>query len=267
MNSLSSILTNITNAIPELTNSSITAIFRRLAEALSITIDNTEAELINTENIINANIATNNIGKAGYYINSALYYEDGEDMVIDPVTQNWIYSPVDVSKQTISAAAFDESTLTLKVAYTDPSTGLLAKLPSDVLSRFINYFNNSNSNSDVQKLNGGFAIPGIPINIVSLDPNIFNASSFVVTYYGSYSLINIQAAVQAALNSFLDSFEYNGELFCGDLTDYIKQQVAGVRDVSIILPEIDGVVFVGNKSLSAGYFVFDSGLTISYNAI
>ena len=73
MNSLSSILTNITNAIPELTNSSITAIFRRLAEALSITIDNTEAELINTENIINANIATNNIGKAGYYINSALY--------------------------------------------------------------------------------------------------------------------------------------------------------------------------------------------------
>ena len=135
----------------------------------------------------------------------------------------------------------------------------MAKLPSDVLTRFIAYFNNSNS--------GGFSIPGIPITIVSLDPNILNASSFVVTYYGSYSLVNLQTAVQNALNSFRDSFEYNGEFFCGDLTDYIKQQVPGVRDVNIVLPTIDGVAFVGNTLLNAGYFDFDSGLTITYNAI
>jgi hypothetical protein len=259
MGSLTQILANISAAIPELINNSATAIYKKLAEAFSITVDVTMAEFANTEAIIDSNIAANNYGKSGYYINAALYYEDGEDMVIDPVTQNWIYSPVDVSKQTISQAAFDESSLTLKVAYTDPSTGLLAKLPSDVLTRFIAYFNNSNS--------GGFAIPGIPITIVSLDPNMFNASSFTITYYGSYSLTNIQTAVQAALTAFRDSFEYNGILYIQDLSDYIKNNVSGVRDVSIILPEIDGTVFVGNKSLPAGYFDFDSGLTISYNAI
>jgi hypothetical protein len=259
MGSLTSILTNITNAIPELSNSSVTSIFRRIAEALSINIDDTIAEIANSEAVINANIAANNYGKAGYYTAAALQYEDGVNMVIDPDTQNWVYSPVDTSKQTITQAAFDEESLTLKVAYTDPGTGLLAKLPSAVLTRFKDYFNTSGQ--------GGFAIPGIPINIISLDPNIFNASTFTVTYYGSYSLVNIQSAVTDALSAFRDSFEYNGILYVNDLIDYLKNNVAGIRDVAIISPTIDSVGFTGHTKLQAGYFNYDAGLTISYVAI
>jgi hypothetical protein len=259
MGSITDILVNLKSAIPELINNSVAAIFNKIAEALSITIDNTIKELANTETIINANIAANNYGKSGYYINAALQYEDGIDMVIDPITLNWIYDPVDVSKQTISQAAFDEANLILKVAYIDPDTNLLAKLPTDILNRFRDYFNTSGL--------GGFGIPGIPIQIISSDPNIFNCSSFVVTFYGSYSLVNIQADVEAALIAFRDGFQYNGIFYLNDLTDYLKANVSGIRDVSITGPEIDGTGFSGSTILSSGYFNFDGALSITYNAI
>ena len=257
---LSSILQNITNALPELVSSSITAIYKRLAEALSITIDSTLDELTNTENIINQNIAANNYGKAGYYITAALAYEDGVDMVIDPVTLNWIYDPVDTSKQTITAAAFEEATMTLKVSYTDPITGLLAKLPTDVLNRFIAYF--SEAGSYPTSPNAGIEIPGIPINIVSLDPNIFNAN-FSIVYYGSYSLLNIQNAVISTLNAFRDTFQYNGQIYLQDIADYLKSNVPGIRNVNIASPTIDSVPFTGSTSLTAGYFNYDASLLAS----
>jgi hypothetical protein len=259
MGSLTNILANISAAIPSLTNNSAAAIFRKIAEALSITVDTTISELDNTKAIIDANIANKNYGKAGYYTAAALAYEDGVDMVQDPVTLEWVYSPIDTSKQTISQAAFDVDTMTLKVAYSDPVTGLLAKLPTAVLNRFTDYFNTSGL--------GGFAIPGITINIVSLDPNIFNASSFIITYFGSYNLVNVQADVQAALNAFRDSFQYNGVLFLNDLIEYIKANVPGIRDVNILNAEIDSVVFAGNTKLAAGYFDYDNSLSVTYVAI
>lgn len=259
MGSFTNILANIQAAIPSLTNNSVASIFRKMAEALSLTIDSTTDELNNTVAIIDANIANKNYGKAGYYVNAALAYEDGVDMVQDPLTLEWIYSPVDISKQTITQAAFDVDTMTLKVAYTDSATKLLAKLPVAVLNRFKDYFNTSGL--------GGFCIPGIPINIVSLDPNIFNASSFIITYFGSYNLVNVQTDVQAALNAFRDSFAYNGSLFLNDLIEYIKTNVPGVRDVNILGAEIDSVIFAGNTKLAAGYFDYDNSLLISYVAI
>ena len=260
MSSLSSITTYIKEAFAGLVNPSVAAIYEKIGEGLSIPIDNTIAELTNTENIINANISANNYGKSGYYINAALAYEDLVNMVIDPITGNFIYSPVDKTKQTISQAAFDEATLTLKVAYTNPSNGELAPLPSgspnDMLGRFKNYFNQSNT--------GGFGIPGIPINIVSLSPNVFNAN-FYITYYGAYSLSNIQAAVVAAIESFKTSFAYNGELYIGNLTDYIKQNVPGIVDVYLTGTTINTVSFTGKTVLPAGYFIYNSVIIDSLN--
>lgn len=250
------ILTNIKNAIANLMNNSITAIFNKLAEALGMTIDNTIAELSNTQNIINANIAANNYGKVGYYVNAALAYEDGIDMIIDPVTGNMIYSPVDTSKQTIAQAAFEPDTLTLKVAYVDPATNQLAALPSDMLTRFISYFNEAS--------NGGISIPGIPLNFVSNPPNKFTCN-FTITYYGSYSLTNIQNNVVNALTSFQDSFSYNGELFIDILGDYIKQNVPGIKSVNITNMQIDDVDFSGSIKLIAGYFYFDASIITSLN--
>ena len=264
MGSLAQITSNIQAGITELSNTSVTAIFKKLVSALSIIIDNTLSELTNTENIINANISANNYGKAGYYIGAALYYEDGVNMVTDSVTGNRVYSPVDVSKQTISQAAFDEGTMTLKIAYIDPGTGLLSPLPGAMLTRFTNYFNSSDYSTS---LNGGFTIPGLPINIVSLAANVFNSSQFIITYSGGYNLTNIQTAVTAAMTAFMNTFPYNGQLFCGDLSDYIKQQVPGVRDVNIILPTIDGVAFVGNTSLTSGFFNYSISLSLTYVAL
>ena len=254
MSSLSSITTYITDALTGITNPSVTAIFKKIGEALSIPIDNTISELTNTENIINANISANNYGKTGYYVSAALAYEDGVSMVIDPITGNFIYNPVDTSKQTISQAAFDEVNLALKVAYIDPSTQELAPLPSAMLTRFKNYFR--------QAGNGGMEIPGIPISIVSLSPNVFNAN-FFITYYGAYSLTNIQTDVIAAVQAFKTSFAYNGILYIGDLIAYIKANVSGIRDVDLTDTQIDSVAFVGNTQLTAGYFIYDASILSS----
>ena len=272
MGSLSDILSNIKNGIPTLSNTSVTAIFNKLASALSINIDSTIAELQNTQTVIDQNIATNNYGKAGYYIAAALQYEDGVDMVFDPTTMKYIYSPVDISKQSISQAAFEEETLILKVATTD-SSGNLIKLDPAVLSRFIAYMKQSTiptlSGGKLISLNAGFEIPGIIIYIVSKDPNLFTAN-FIITYFGSYSLINIQSALIAAIKSFINSFTYDGILYIGDLQDYLKSNVPGIRDVVITNAAINSIGFVGKTNLTAGYFTCDAtGIVNSatYNSI
>ena len=255
MGSLSSILTNISNAIPTLANKSASAIWYKIATALSINIDNTILEIQNTQNIIDQNIQTNNYGKSGYYNSAALQYEYGQSLSIDPVTLNWIYNPVDTSKQTISQAAFDESTLTLKVAYPDPTTGALSPLPTsspDILGDFKSYM-------------ALFEIPGIPINIISLTGDVFNAN-FQITYYKQYNLANIQASVIAALNSFQNSFTYNGTIYLGDLSDYIKQNVPGIRDVEITSSSINNIAFVGSTKLQSGYFTYSPLIISSLNS-
>ena len=67
--------------------------------------------------------------------------------------------------------------------------------------------------------------------------------------------------------TFRDSFIYNGVLYLNDLSDYLKANVAGIRDVTILLPTIDGIVFSGHTRLMAGYFNYSDSLSILYEAI
>lgn len=227
-------------------NPSNVAIFEKIAQAIGVPIDNTITEINNSQGAILNIITTQRYGKSGYYTAAALAFQYGDNLIVNPVTFQNFYAVIDPTKQIINQAAFEEivteenSQLFLKVATLNTLTGLLVPLSTAQYAAFINYFVN-------------FEIPGLPVSIISSPANILSFSA-AATYYATYDLPTLQAAVLASLTSFRNSFEFNGEFFAGDLQDYIKQNVPGVRDFFIANTLIDGVAFSGSTILNSGYF-------------
>jgi hypothetical protein len=101
MTTFEQIKANIALTVTELTNSSAVAIFSKIAKVIGDAIDNTATELINSQNIISNIIGTQRYGKAQYYLNAALAYQVGVDMLID-ANGNPYYASVDTTKLLIS---------------------------------------------------------------------------------------------------------------------------------------------------------------------
>lgn len=230
------------------TNTSGTAIYNKIAQAVGIPIDNTIQEMTNSENNILNTINTQRYGKSGYYTKYALAFQYRDNLVIDPTTLEYIYEVIDPAKQIVSQAAFEElaSILFLKIAKTNGISGDLEPLAPLELSSFNDYILN-------------FQIPGLPLSVISANANIIN---FVanITYYKTYNLSTLQANVVLALSAFRRSFQFNGEFYTGDLEAYLRANVPGIRDVYIYNTTADGSPFGGSQSLSAGYFNYQSGI-------
>lgn len=253
------------------TNSSATAIYNKFAEAAGLTVDNTLTEIANSENIITQLlIAKDGYLKSDYYTAAALAFQYGDDLTvnmdINPVTGKPyltnIYAVIDPTKQIINQAAFEEivnegalSQLFLKVATKDPISGLLVGLSPLQLTAFSNYFLT-------------FEAPGLPVSIISTDGNVFNFFA-VATYFAAYDLPTLQTDIANALTAFQDSFQFDGELFIGQLQDYVKNAVPGLKDFYIYNTTVDGAPFGGFVSLNSGYFNYQTGITdnITYKAV
>lgn len=244
------------------TNTSGTAIFNKIAQSIGMVIDETIQEMTNSEDNILQIITTQRYGKSGYYVAAAKAFQFGDDLTED-ANGNPVYAVIstDPSVLIITQAAFEEvetgsnSELFLKVATLNSSTGLLQALSGTQLAAFISYFLN-------------FEIPGLPITIVSSPPNqlSFNA---ICTYYATYDLSVLQTNLATALNEFRDNFDFDGTLFIGDLQDYIKQNVPGVRDFNVFNTTIDGQAFQGSLTLTSGYFNYIATIlnNITYSPI
>lgn len=222
------------------------ALFEQISQGIGVPIDNTILEFSNNQALFLQTITQKNYGKSGYYEGWAKAFQLGDDLIIDPTTGNDIYAVIDASKQIITQAAFEELVqgqnvqLFLKIAKTDPVSGLLVPLLGTELAEFQPYFQTAE-------------LPGIAVSIVNNAANVlaFNAN---VTFYKTYNLTTLQTKLLAALNSFLSTFQFNGEFFNGDLSDYVKANVPGVRDFFIYGTTLDGIGFSGDTLLSSGYF-------------
>lgn len=242
-------------------NTSATAIYNKIAEAVGFTVDTTVQEIANTEQVILDIINTQRYGRATYYTQHALAFQYGDNLIIDPVTFDFVYAVIDATKQIINQAAFEEivsgnsSQLFLKIATVDTLTGLLIPLNTPQLNAFKSYFL-------------VFQIPGLPIGIITATGNVINFIS-ECTYLATYDLAILQTNLTTALNTFKNTFEFNGVFFDGDLEVYIKANVPGIRDFYITTTTIDGTPFGGSQSLPAGYFNYDSAVftNISFIAI
>lgn len=240
------ILVNIENALPELDNTSQMALFYKIAQAVAVSIDNTKTEMDGTKNAIDEIIGSQRYGRSGYYTEKAKAFQYGDSLVIDPETLDYIYAVLDSDLQIIKQAAFEAvisggaQLLTLKVAKLDPDTNTLVALSGAEKTAFDSYFLN-------------FEIPGLPVTKVSLNANVFSFTA-QVTYYATYDYNTIVTSVEAALFAFRDDFSFDGTLYVNDLETYIKNNVPGVRNVSLSNTLIDAVAFSGSIKLTAGYF-------------
>jgi hypothetical protein len=242
-------------------NASTSALYNKVAEAVGVTVDTTITEIGNSENRIFNIINTQRYGKSGYYTSKALAFQYGDDLIVDPVTLDFVYAVIDSTKQIISQAAFEEFTtgnsslLYLKIAALNATTGLLQPLTTPQFSAFQNYYVN-------------FEIPGLPVTLINSPGNIlfFNATA---TYYATYDLPTLQTNLINALNAFRNSFAFNGEFFAGDLQAYIKSNVPGIRDFFIYNTTIDGAPFAGSQNLASGYFNYIDNIqnNIAYTPI
>lgn len=243
------------------TNPSNQAVYNKIAQGCGVVVDNTISEIANSENIITTIITSQRYGKSDDYNSKARAFQYGDNLIIDPVTKDYVYAVIDTTKQIITQSAFEEivsgnsSQLFLKIATTDALTGDLIPLTTAQLNSFTNYFIN-------------FEIPGLPISIISIPGNVLNFLSNA-TYFATYDFPTLQANLQAALQTFRKTFAFDGQFFDGDLEAYIKTNVPGIRDFYIYNTTIDGNPFAGSISLSAGYFNYLSAVltNISYAAV
>jgi hypothetical protein len=230
------------------TNPSASALYNKIADAISPVIDTTLNELSNTQQSILNIISNQRYGKAGYYTSKALAFQFGYSLSQDPITLDYIYAVIDATAQIITQAAFvnitsgNSAQLFLKVATTDTQGNTVA-LTSTQLAAFNNYFVN-------------FQIPGLPVTVISNSANIlyFNAAA---SYYSTYDLPTLQANLTTALSNYKKTFtsnNFNGVFFAGDLQDYVKANVPGIRDFYINNTLIDSVAFAGSTPLNSGYF-------------
>jgi hypothetical protein len=238
-------------------NPSQAAIYNKIAEAVGLIIDSTITEIDNSETNIFTIINTQRYGKSGYYTGKALAFQLGDNLIIDSTTLDFIYAVIDPTKQIVKQAAFEDisSQLFLKIATLNNVTGLLEPLTADQYSAFVNYFT-------------VFELPGLPVTIINLPGNIlyFNA---IATFYATYDLPTLKTNLLNALNTFRSSFTFNGTFYDGDLEQYIKTNVPGIRDFFINNTLIDGAPFTGSISLESGYFNYVNNIqnNITYTPV
>ena len=234
------------------TNTSALALYNKIAQSIGIVIDNTITEMANSEANILADITSKNYGKAGYYTAAALAFQLGYNLSQDAYG-NPVYTVIDTTAQIISQAAFENlnGNLFLKVATLNAGTGLLQALTNAELIAFQNYF-------------VSFEIPGLPVTIISLPPNILNFTA-AATVYATYDFTLLQANLLAALTAFQNSFAFDGIFYTDDLSSYLKTNVPGIRDFYISNTTIDGASFSGSIGLQAGYFDFMTNIIANIN--
>ena len=254
MTTYDTLLSNLQALVPEIDSTSGAGILEKIASTISPIIDNTNSEITNTEDIITNIIAQKQPGKALYYTSQALLFEYdlvnnvGVDLVIDPVSLQNVYANPDPTKQIIKVAVFDENTMTLKVAFQD-TDGKLKALPDNIKTLFDNYFYSTSEWAN------------LPVNKVSNNPNLLLFGS-TIYYYPNYDLSQLKASVINFLLEYqLNNQSSDGKFFTNDISDYIKLNVPGIRNMVISGTTIDGVSFNGETILLKGYFDYSADPT------
>lgn len=258
------ILAYISASVAELSSISNTALYKKIAEAIGLSIDNTITEINNTQSNINNILYNQRFGKGGFYITSAKAFQYGDTLTADPITGYPMYAVIDATKQIIAQASYENSVidgyqkLVLKVAKLNSNTKALEPLTPSEYSAFASYMNN-------------FVIDGIYIDFVSLPPNIFGFNA-EVNYYTAYDLTTLKNNVSSALQNFKTNFQFNSKLFVNDLPAYLVANVQGLRNVFLSETTItdafgNTIPFTNDTLLSNGYFNYPANILDNLNYV
>lgn len=261
MSTFDTIKSNINTIASEVNTTSSTNILTKIAKTFADVIDLFNTEIENTKKTLIDDASNLSYGRQGYYTSKALAYQEGDSLLINAETGALYYETIDEEKQIIKQAAFEDVIvddvhfLTLKVAVQNPSTLKLEALTGDRFTAFSDYMVN-------------FEIPGLHLYTFSGAPNVFDFVGTVI-YSKTANLDTTTASVEAAFESFRDTFQFNGILYLNTLAQYIKSNVVGVIDVIMASPTIDSVAFTSYTKCAAGYFEYDTNTltSITYTGV
>jgi hypothetical protein len=255
-------------------NPSITSIYANFASVFSSVIYSIEQEIINTQNNIESAIGNNRFGKPEWYISYALAFQTGYNVKIDTNNPSGFlpyYEIIDDNAQIISQAAFSSEIIsspidgqpskvvnTLTVASFDTTTGFLIPLTSQQLIEFKSYMGITGETSIVS---GNVQIPGIPLLINSLPPNVISYASVNVYYKSNYDINIIKSNVILQMLNFVKKTTLGATFRTNLLEQYMIQNVQGIVDFAVQDPSLlqeNGSYqpIIDEAFLSSGYFNF-----------
>lgn len=208
----------LANILPNL-NSSASAIWTRFVDVFSTIIDILTGEIGRSNTIIETAARSLRVMGQQYYIDKALAYQEGDDLVVvNDETLAMGYAEIDTSKQIIKqvyTSVPDNGEIYLKVATTDSDNNLIP-LTTQQLDAFKGYMKN-------------WEPVGIAVTVFSQVPDRFDCAHLYVRYSRDYNLIAIQDNIKALLDQFQMQRLNRSALYINDIESAIKD-ITGVRD-------------------------------------
>lgn len=255
MSTFTDIKQRVQTLIPSLTNDSNASIWVRLCQVFAGVIDTTNLNCSNSEKAIEHSARTLRVASRQYYIDMALAYQEGDDLVLlNPATYSYGYAEVDSSKQIIKQVAIGVNTpqsFTLSVAKVETDT--VTPLTKDELTAFISYME--------------LLTPlGIAIEISSNDPTTVDADLLTIRYDPSFSLDTIKSQVGETLIGqqmiirgstplYVNDIESNFRNINGVVDAFFTNPYSYNGDSAAAVPASKGIL-----QTQTGYFNFSTDL-------
>lgn len=254
MATIDTIRQSVQSIVSELDNTSVSALWNRIASVFAAVIDTMTLNMSNSEEVIRNTALNLRVAGEQYYVDKALAFQEGDSLVIvDPSTYRYGYSTIDESKQIIKqvtvSAVPSNATIKINAAKQD-SDGYNVVLSETEALSLQNY---------LQQL----APLGISVEVSQIDKvSEVTATRLFVRYYKSYSLPTIQQAVKSALISTQGMLVGGDPIYVNDLESALKN-IDGVRDAWFLALKydnmqdpVDGVI-----TPKSGFFNFSDNLT------
>ena len=245
-----------TQLLDELTSDSKVAVWRLWAYITSVVIHAHEVlwDLFRADVEQIAQAAPS--GTPAWYQDKVLKYQHGDNLAY--VGTQYIYDPIDQSKQIVTRCAIEErgdGVVVIKAAKGEDDS--LEALSAPELSGLVSYV-------------GKVKFAGTRVSVVSLNADKLKMS-YDVYYDPIIPLIEVQEACTTAVNLHLTNLPFNGALNVNKFTD-ILQGVNGVIDPvfkSGSAQSFSGniVPFTVENIPASGYYTLDDGLDVMFNWI
>lgn len=211
--------------------------------------------------LVNSTLEAKEPGSILWYKTKSLEFQYGDSLQL--VGTKFIYSPINTANRIVSqCAVIDGNPLTIKIAKT--VSGNLTALNSGEKSSFEAYINSVKfAGTQINVVSQLADELGVIIKIV-YDPLVLDNTGQLISNPGTYPVLD-------AINTYLKTLEFNGDLVLNKLVDQL-QKTTGVVDP--ILQQAKArigtnpfVVFVEKYSSIAGYMTLNlSNTTITYVA-
>ncbi len=195
-------------------------IFASAAYVLEILFDNFTAS-------VEQKIAAAIPATIAWYHKICLEYQHGDDMVLDELTQQYVYPEIDLSKRKVKYAAVrDKGSYVYILVSGSDADGLPAALANDIIMPFESYLK-ARKPAGIQLEIHTYNPDDIRIGLkIQYDPLIVSPSGSLISDSSRYP-------VEEAIESYLRGIDYGGVFNKTKLVDAV-QRAEGVQDLELV---------------------------------